>query len=186
MKSYPGTHHRRSIRLRNFDYSQAGAYFVTTCTQGHTCLFGEVTDGKMQLNEPGQIVQMVWDGLTVDFPGLALDMFVIMPNHIHGIMVIDVRAGWEPAPMQSGLPGIVHALKTHSSRRINAWRRTPGTQVWQRGYYEHVVRNEADLNRLREYIHNNPMRWELDRLHPSQGSSNLSYKGRMIHRRGNS
>ena len=77
-----------------------------------------------------------------------------------------IGAGLKPAPTQHGLPEIVRALKTYSSRRINAWRQTPGTKLRQRNYYEHIIRNDADLNRIREYIHNNPLQWELDSLHP--------------------
>ena len=98
--------------------------------------------------------------------------FSIMPNHVHGIIVLcsgDVGAGFKPAPTETkqyGLPEIVRALKTYSSRRINEIRNTPGTPVWQRNYYEHIIRNDGELNRIREYIVNNPEQWEEDENNP--------------------
>jgi len=98
----PNRHHRRSIRLKNYDYSQAGAYFVTICTHGHIHLFGEVVDGEMRLNPFGEIVQAVWFDLPQHYGHVQLDAFVVMPNHVHGIIVLTadpvVGAGLNPAP----------------------------------------------------------------------------------------
>src|SRR5574341_2258341 len=172
-------HHRRSIRLSGYDYSQAGAYFVTICTQNRQCLFGEIVDEEMGLSDAGRIVQSVWVELPQHYVGVDIDGFVVMPNHIHGIIVLiddvvgaglDVRAGLKPAPTarkRRGLPEIVRAFKTFSSRHINQWRDTPGMPVWQRNYYEHVIRGEDQLNRVRRYIEDNPMMWETDRENPA-------------------
>ncbi|QEP44718.1 transposase [Ectothiorhodospiraceae bacterium BW-2] len=177
MKYNPEIHHRRSIRLKWYDYSQAGAYFVTICTQNRECLFGEISNGEMQLNDAGKILQMTWDALPSHYPHIELDEWVVMPNHFHCIILLtgSVEAGFKLAPSvllplaptRHGLPEIIRALKTFSSRRINESRQTPGTKLWQRNYWEHIIRNEMELNHLREYIQNNPAQWELDKLHPS-------------------
>lgn len=173
MKYNPEIHHRRSIRLKGYDYSQAGAHFVTICTQSRKCLFGEITDKEMRLNEAGIILQAAWDALPDHYPFVELDAWIIMPNHVHGIIVLgdEVEAGLKPAPTtktRHELSEIVRALKSFSSRRINERHRTSGEKLWQRNYWEHIVRNESELNRSREYIRNNPAQWELDKLHPNQ------------------
>mgnify|MGYP000913469741 FL=1 len=165
MKYDPKKHHRRSIRLKGYDYSQSGACFVTICTQNRVCLFGDIVDGEMRLNDAGKIVHGVWNDLPNHYPGMELDAFVVMPNHVHGIIVI-VGAGLKLAPTKRGLPEIIRGFKTFSSRRINELRGTPGIPVWQRNYYEHIVRNDESLYRIREYIINNPMQWEQDRENP--------------------
>jgi len=179
-------HHRRSIRIKGYDYSQVGAYFVTICTHNRACLFGEVVAGEMRLNDAGRIVHGVWNDLPNHYPYVELDAFVVMPNHVHGIIII-VGAGLKPAPTittglkpaptittglkpaptaKHGLPEIVRAFKTFSSRHINELRGTPGLPVWQRNYYEHIIRNEDSLNRIRQYIFHNPARWTWDRENP--------------------
>ncbi len=174
----PQKHHRRSIRLKGYDYSQAGAYFITIVTQDRTCLFGAVVDGEMRLNEFGEIVAWTWRDLPNHVLNMELDAFVVMPNHVHGIIVITdasanpVGAGAEPAPTERAptkryaLPEIMRQFKTFSARRINEQHGTPGLPVWQRNYYEHIIRNDYELNRIREYIVNNPLQWALDRENP--------------------
>lgn len=176
----PERHHRRSIRLKEYDYAQAGGYFITLCTHDRVCLFGEVANGEMRLNGLGQIVQTAWNDLPEHYAAVQLDAFVVMPNHLHGILfILDdpsgigagvAGAGLKPAPAgnrrRHGLPEMVRAFKTFSARRINAIRRTPGTPVWQRNYYEHVIRNEESLQRIRQYVLDNPARWEYDRENP--------------------
>jgi len=178
----PQKHHRRSIRLKGYDYTRPGAYFITICTKHRAWLFGEVVDGRMVLNEMGEIVHFTWHDLPNHLPHIRLDEFVIMPNHIHGIVWIvnerpadiDVRAGSEPARTEPartssartrrhGLPEIVRQFKTFSARRINQLRQTPGVPVWQRNYYEHIIRDAGALHRIRWYIRNNPRRWDRDR-----------------------
>jgi REP element-mobilizing transposase RayT len=162
-------HHRRSIRLRGYDYSRPGSYSVTICSQGMLDLFGEIVEGEMKRNPFGEIVWSCWNDLPRHYARVELDSFVIMPNHVHGIIVIRapvvplavplvVRAGLKPAPTK--LSEIVRGFKTFSARRINATRGTPGTSVWQRNYYERIIRNDDELNKIREYINTNPLRAE--------------------------
>ena len=169
----PHKHHRRSIRLKGYDYSSAGAYFVTVCVKGGESVLGEVVDGQMVLNEYGRIVQTCWKNLVNHYEHVILDAFVIMPNHIHFIVIFvitKVGMGLSPTPTsvkRHGLPEIVRALKSFSARRINELRDATGTPFWQRNYYEHIIRNERALNAIREYIQNNPANWLEDQLHPA-------------------
>jgi len=164
----PEIHKRTSLRLQGYDYAQAGMYFVTICAYEHKCLFGEIVDGEMRLNDKGRIVLECWNDLPQHYENLVLDYFTIMPNHVHGIMALldipVVGAGLKPAPTakRHGLSEMVRALKTFSSKHINKIRSTPGMPVWQRNYYEHVIRDDDDLNRIREYIINNPPNWGED------------------------
>lgn len=164
-------HHRRSIRLPKFDYARQGAYFVTVCTCNRICLFGDLVEGEMRLNEAGCLVQEVFDGLPAHYPHVELDARIIMPNHVHGIVWL-VGTGFEPGSMKTagstrhGLSEIVRAFKTFSARRINTTHGTKGRSVWQRNYYEHIIRDEDDLNRVREYIVENPARWDEDPENP--------------------
>jgi REP element-mobilizing transposase RayT len=170
-RPYSNQTSRRSIRLKEYDYSQAGAYFVTVCTHRKTILFGNIVAGGIRLNPFGLIVKECWEGLPQHDYFLKLDVCIIMPNHIHGILMLtdhpNVGAGFKPAPAsrRHALPEIVRALKTFSARRINEIRGTPGQPVWQRNYYEHVIRNEMDLEETREYIQNNPLKWLEDEYH---------------------
>ena len=184
MNRREGTHHHRSIRIKGYDYARPGAYFITVCTRNREFMFGAVVNGKMRLNELGRIVESTWRDLPNHYPNLKLDAFTVMPNHVHGIIIItDVGAGLKPAPTNAtnqqsirrhGLPEVVRAFKTFSSRRINALRGTPGVPIWQRNYYDHVVRSEETLNRIREYITTNPLRWALDRENPNaKGEDNF-------------
>ena len=150
---------------------------MTICTHDRQCLFGEVADGGMRLNAYGQIVTECWDDLVNHYPHVELDAFVVMPNHVHGIIVLIqddqiVGAGFKPAPTphttrRHALPEIIRGFKTFSSRRINHIRNTPDVPVWQRSYYEHVIRNEEDLGRIRQYIVDNPACWPEDAENPN-------------------
>ena len=174
----PEKHDRGSIRLPRFDYSSAGAYYVTICVAGRRCIFGEIVDGVMRPNENGLIVAGQWAGLPNHYPHVSLDAFVVMPNHVHGIVCLadksqlPVGAGLKPARaspstnQRHGLPEIIRGFKTFSSRIISQLRRTPGVPVWQRNYYEHVVRGEDDLNAIRRYIVENPLKWAEDPENP--------------------
>ena len=160
--------------MSGYDYTQAGAYFVTVCAAGRESLFGQIENGHMQLNESGRIVQATWEMLPDHYSHMRLDALVVMPNHIHGIVIIvetptstsAVGARFKPAPTRHALPEIVRALKTFSARRINEQRGTPGTPVWQRNYYEHVIRSDDNLLRIRQYIADNPARWAEDPENP--------------------
>ena len=170
----PDIHHRKSIRLRGYDYSQAGMYFVTICTQDRMCLFGDITDGEIRMNEYGDIAWAAWRDLPNHYAHIELDEFIVMPNHVHWIVrIVDaVGAGLkpartepartDPAPTKHGLPEIVRAFKTYSARRINERRRMSGVSVWQRNYYEHIIRDEAAHLKIAEYIQTNPQRWQED------------------------
>ena len=171
-------HHRRSIRLKGFDYAQAGAYFVTVCTHNRACLFGDEVRGEIRLNGAGRLVQSVWGGLPDHYPYIDMDAFVIMPNHVHGIVWLKgsdnvgaTGAGLKPAPtVRHGLPEIVRAFKTFSARQINAMRSTFGISVWQRNYFEHIIRNDETLQLIRKYIADNPARWAEDVENPSMNT----------------
>jgi REP element-mobilizing transposase RayT len=179
MSYNPNLHHRRSIRLKGYDYSQAGAYFLTICTQHRKCLFGEIIDGEVHLNPAGQIISDSWEWLATQYPYVDLDAWVIMPNHLHGIVVISDQGGSRTALTEKRKPigRLVGAFKTVSTKRINEFHKTPAMKLWQRNYWEHIVRNASELNRLREYIRNNPAKWALDRLNPGRGKSSYVPEG---------
>ncbi|MDP2857789.1 MAG: hypothetical protein Q8P50_07410 [Bacillota bacterium] len=185
---------RRSIRLRGYDYSQPGAYFVTVCSEDRQCIWGDIAEGQMKRNLLGDVVLACWANLPHHFPYVELDAFVVMPNHVHGIVVITHRRGEAsgpntrtpglaapdatPLPHPDGtrpgsLGAIVQNFKSVSTRRINTMRSAPGAPVWQRNYYEHVVRNERELDRIRQYIILNPSRWAWDRQNPAAISMGL-------------
>jgi len=254
VKYDPAKHHRRSIRLKEYDYTKAGAYFLTIVTQDRVCLFGEVVDGEMRLNDVGDMVHQEWTNLPNRFPNIDLDAFIVMPNHIHGIIVITdatpiVGAGLVPAqlvPAQHDDAAITSGAITSGAttrvaptnaqhddaaitprattrvaptnaqhddaaitsgattsrattsgaitsgattrvaptvgnivgafKSITTVRYTHGVKhygwlpfrgrLWQRNYYEHIIRNEGSLHRIREYIINNQSRWEMDKENP--------------------
>jgi len=147
---------RRPLRLRGYDYSQAGAYFITACIHNRAMLFGEVIDGDVRPNEMGTIVQQTWDDLPTHYHGIGLDAFIVMPNHVHGIIILA-----DQCERRHAIPEIVRGFKTFSARRVNERAGKSGVR-WQRGYYEHVIRNEKALDRIRAYIANNPARWADD------------------------
>ena len=185
-------HHRRSIRLPDHDYTSPGAYFVTICVQDGECLLGQIIDGEMQLNEWGQVASHYWKRIPHHSDHVQLDAWIVMPNHLHGVIVIAGRGEASPAgasstgvmtsgaadsqasvaardasPLQSGsLGAIIGNYKSVSTRRINRLRGTPGTPFWQRNYWEHIIRHDQSLDRIREYIGDNPARWLEDQLHP--------------------
>jgi REP element-mobilizing transposase RayT len=202
----PEHHHRRSIRLQGYDYAQAGAYFITICTQDRACLFGEVVDGVMRLNDAGRIVQATWDDVPEHYANVALDEFVVMPNHVHGIVVIrtpitpltsvtfvtPVGAGLVPAPgattrvaptcnanhagaiirVAPSLGDVVGGFKSRATVayahgvKTNEW--PPfHLRLWQRNYYERIIRDDKSLHRIRQYIRDNPSRWAFNRDNPT-------------------
>jgi REP element-mobilizing transposase RayT len=218
MKFDPNIHHRRSIRLAGYDYTLPGAYFVTIDTWNREHLLGTVVAGVMHLSHLGNIVHQAWDDLPTHYPNVVLDACCIMPDHIHGIIVLqDMRRGGSvgqiaepdrpisgtlpppakaltrpgmdsntpssatprpsltgsppssaptpPSPARAaqkphGLPEIVRGFKTFSARRINHVRGSPGAPVWQRNYYEHILRGEDEWQSIRTYIQNNPAEWQ--------------------------
>jgi len=175
MKYNPDIHDRKSIRLQQYDYTNQGAYYVTICTWNRECILGNVIESSMQLNSFGNLVIQCWQDLPNHYQNIELDEFVIMPNHMHGVIWINGDISWaglKPGGLQTrpyiqhGLPEIMRALKTFSSRQINQLRQTPGKPVWQRTYFDRVIRNETELYKIREYIRNNPIQWELDENNP--------------------
>lgn len=166
----PALHHRRSIRLPGYDYSLAGAYFVTVCTLGRECLFGDIVDGEMRLNEAGRIVAETWPWLPTRNDHVELDAWVVMPNHVHGVIVLadGCGGGSRTAPTKNRKPlgRLIGMFKTVSSKRINALSNTPGVQLWQRNYWERIIRDDTELDHIQHYIRTNPSRWEADTLHP--------------------
>ena len=194
----PDIHHRRSIRLKHYDYTQPGGYFVTVVSQDRECILGCIEDGGMLLNNAGRMVQSIWEGIPKHYTGIDIDAFQIMPNHVHGIIIITkkyhtqkptitVGAGPRACPqhMQPGEDGqprgvaptalslsdVVHRFKSMTTKRyingvkLNNWPPFPG-KLWQRNYYDHIIRDDKDLNHIREYIRSNPHKWEFDSENP--------------------
>ena len=155
--------HRRSLRLQGYDYRQSGAYFLTICAHQRACLFGEIVRDVMHENKAGQAVREAWEWLPARFPDVELDAFAVIPNHLHGILFMGDDHG--------NLGRVVGAFKSLAVYRYNqgvaseGWPRYNG-KLWQRNYYEHVIRNEESLNQIREYIMGNPGRWLDDPEHP--------------------
>jgi len=206
MSFNPDIHKRRSLRLQDYDYRGAGAYFVTICSFQRECLFGEVVDGEVRLTPFGEIVREEWLNTAALRPHVDLDAFVVMPNHFHAVIFImhvddahDVRPATEnesfvgahrrapgtydggmgrphiggahigaPLRRQSGsLGSIVAGFKSAATKRINTLRDNPGCPVWQRNYYDRVIRTEKELANIRQYIADNPAKWDLDENNPS-------------------
>lgn len=179
MKFNPDKYHRRSIRLKDYDYSQPGGYFVTVCTKNRECMFGEIIDGAMDLNDLGEIVQKCWKDLPDHFPHIELDTFTIMPSHVHGIIMLHNNVGAQLIAPESTIQGMInHAptlgqiIRTFKATTTRFIRRDISTRFnWQRNYYEHVIRNEKSLAEIREYITNNPFRSEDDEENPDNIST---------------
>jgi len=195
----PDRHHRRSIRLPGYDYGQPGAYFVTICTYKRGLLF----DNPVLCG----LAETMWQRIPRWFSHVQLDAWVVMPNHLHGIIVVAgngrrgeasptvnpsaaglpgneiglvsdmITGGASPLPARpaGALPGslgaIIGSFKAVAARRINRLRLTPGTPVWQRNYYEHIVRDERALNAIRQYISDNPTRWACDTYNPAHSGT---------------
>ena len=176
---------RRSIRLKDYDYSQEGAYFVTICTHNKMLLFENVAMRN--------IAKQYWLEIPAHFPNVQLDEWVLMPNHMHGILIITDKCratkyctnnvynfrrgevtsptpkGAATAPLQKHTLGqIIAYFKYQTVKSINQTHKTPGNRIWQRNYYEHVIRNEADLNEIRQYILDNPVKWDMDENNPTR------------------
>jgi REP element-mobilizing transposase RayT len=182
VKYNPDKHYRQSIRLKGYDYTSPGAYFITICSHQRQCLFGAIVDDEMQMSKIGEIAKSCWRTIPDHFAKVQLGEFVVMPNHLHGIIFItDTCRGMAlpcpyptmetscPHPMMSpeerkfgkpiagSLSTIVGSFKSAATKQINILRNAPGTPVWQRNYYEHIIRHEGSLQYLRQYIHNNPL-----------------------------
>ncbi len=178
VKYDPTRHHRQSIRLKNYDYASSGAYFITLCTHQRQCLFGEIVAGEMQLNLFGEIVAEEWQRTPEIRPNFAIDCWIVMPNHFHGIVIIDqddrspsCQRTHDGMPLRNqlqrkprSLSSFVAGFKSITTKRMNTIRNATGTPVWQRNYYEHIIRDQDSAARIRQYIQNNPIVWEQDQL----------------------
>jgi len=172
----PKKHNRKTMRLKEFDYSNPGAYFVTIVTHDRACLFGAIQNNEMCLNQFGQVVYHTWSDLPKHYKQVDLGAFCIMPNHVHGIIILNDnivqagRCGWQknlayssrPTPSTVPLFEVLRAFKSFSAKHINTKRKMVGTPVWQRNYYEHIIRDEDDFQRIQFYIENNPANWNSD------------------------
>jgi REP element-mobilizing transposase RayT len=179
----PEIHHRRSIRLKGYDYTLSGAYFITIVTHERECLFGEITNSEMAANKFGLVAQQMWDKLPARFRNVELGTFIVMPNHIHGIILLDgTRRGIAESAADSddqssryalterqfgkmirgSIPAIVRAYKSSVAYRINIMRGLRNAPVWQRNYYEHIIRNADEAERIEHYIMSNPSNWATD------------------------
>ncbi len=179
---------RRTIRLKEYNYAQTGAYFVTVCVQERKCFFGNIINGQIILNGAGRMIENNWHNLSQRFANIELDEFIIMPNHLHGVIKIivgaplvgaqkkdnmvaenNVGAGTRPAPTLGDMIGVFKSITTNEYIRNvknNDWQPF-NKRLWQRNFYEHIIRDENDLNRVREYIITNPAKWEEDKYYLS-------------------
>ncbi len=176
----PDIHHRRSVRLQGWDYSSPGMYYITICTHRRACLFGDVIDGEMRLNNLGRIAHDEWIRTENVRRNVDLDLFVVMPNHVHLLFVLNeqdsVGATRRVAPTTGGptpsgpksrsVGAIIGQYKPCVTRQINTLRSTSEARVWQRSFHDHIVRTESDLNRIRRYVAENPRKWHLDSDNP--------------------
>jgi putative transposase len=191
----PEIHHRHSIRLKGYDYSSVGPYFVTVCTHNKTCLLGQIANSQMILSNAGEMINRTWNEIPQNYSGIKIDAFQIMPNHIHGIITL---VGTDPYPIHDNILGqsqgiangqpqgvaptrlsladVVHRFKTMTTKRYtdgvkqNGWPPFKG-KLWQRNYYEHIIRNETSLHKIRQYVMDNPKTWTTDQLNPQCPSS---------------
>ena len=175
---------RKAIRLRGYDYTRPGAYFVTVGCHGRQCLFGAVGPGIVRLSPAGEIVSDVWQGLGVHSSNIETDAFIVMPNHVHGILFLHM--GEDPAkhsvlpnasPLRGSAPAgtvagslsaVIQNFKAVSTRIVHARGFMVGEAIWQRGFYERVIRGEEELARIRRYIEDNPVSWPGDPDNPSR------------------
>ena len=173
-------HRRKSMRLKGFDYASAGAYFVTICTQDKKCLFGKIVDEKVNQSPIGRIAESCWQEIPQHFGHVNLDYYVVMPNHFHGILFfadhndgrgVQLNAPTEAnfyskiSPNRKTLSVVIRTFKAAVTRqcRLNGH----GHFKWQRGFYDRIVRDEDELNRIREYIITNPVKWQIDKENPT-------------------
>lgn len=196
----PDIHKRQSIRLKGYDYSQSGLYFITICCYQRECLFGNIINSQIILNNFGQLIKEEWLKSAEIRKEIEFDDFVIMPNHFHGIVIINQEInsdfmkndvdfqdnnvganGRSPlgqiqlsrpkiSMKPKSISSLIAGFKSATTKKINIIRNTPQNPVWQRNYYDHIIRNDESLARIREYVQNNPLSWENDQLHPNNPS----------------
>ena len=160
VKEYPK---RKPNRLQNYDYSQNNAYFITICTKDRINLFGEICDGNMCLNDCGKIAENEILKIPSHYNTVRIDKFVVMPNHVHMIIVINPSERINPFPTETDIPNVIGKYKAGVTRTVgNAFMRSA---IWQRSYHDHIIRGEADYQKIWQYIDTNPMKWNLDKYH---------------------
>jgi len=169
---------RKNTRLRDYDYSQNGAYYVTVCTKDRWNLLGKMVGNEMVVGKYGEFVSQTWFDLENHNAGIILDKMIIMPNHFHGIIQIvgnGSKPFYEQEPGSHGIPEIIRQLKTFSSKRINEYRRRNGLEpfptggLWQKSYHDHIIRNQDDYLRIWQYIDENPAKWAEDEYYCVEG-----------------
>jgi REP element-mobilizing transposase RayT len=171
MKYDPDIHHRQSIRLKGYDYSRAGLYFITICAQHRECLFGDIKGGEMQLNPAGHMVAHWFVELMNKFTTLRCDQFICMPNHVHFIIEITPGQTDLASPAETNLSTVLQWYKTMTTNayirgvKQDGWQPFPG-KLWQRNYWDHIIRNDQSLQKIRQYIETNPQTWAEDQLNP--------------------
>lgn len=186
------THVRhKSIRLRDYDYTTEGAYFITICSLNRAFIFGDIVDESVRLTRVGELVEETWFDLPNHHPNVSLDLHVVMPNHFHGLLLLTDKSAKEPdesgscdqarrgraatseafgKPVSGSIPTIIRSFKSAATRRANSESGHRKGGIWQRNYYEHIIRDEQTLLRAREYIQNNPIMWMLDPENPDTTS----------------
>ena len=169
---------RRVLRLPGYDYSQSGYYFVTICIHERQCFFGTVDNDAVCLSEAGTIAQTIWQSLPQRFQGIELDAYMIMPNHMHGILRLTGKQSASNGQQDGGPGGISrslrlgHVVRTFKGATTYTIHKAGVSDFgWQHKYYESIVRNEASLERIRQYILTNPARWQQDSLYIQQRPS---------------
>ncbi|HTG34847.1 MAG TPA: transposase [Thermoanaerobaculia bacterium] len=174
MRYDPDKHHRQSIRLKGYDYSLSGAYFVTLCVQHRECLFGDVIGVILQANDAGQMVERWWRELTRKFPTVSMDEFVVMPNHLHGVLILQrsqVSQGSESSPLGTVMDWFKTMTTNEYIRGVknHGWKNFP-RRLWQRDYFDRIIRDQNEIEMIREYIRRNPSQWSQDPENPMRVS----------------
>ncbi len=171
-------HHndRKTIRLREYDYSQPGEYFITICTYGKQNIFGTVNEDSVLLSPIGRIVKRCWEDIPKHFKNVELDEFIIMPNHFHGIIILHEHVGTRHAvslreqfgkPIKRSISTIVRSFKSAVTKNVNEMQLSYEVRLWQSRYYDRIIRNDKELDNVRDYIANNPINWQLDGENPA-------------------
>lgn len=167
MKYNPDIHHRKSIRLKKYDYSKNGMYFITICTEGNLCILGKIQDGIMHLNNAGEIVKNIWEEVVKNDENISSHIFVIMPNHFHAIVTVENVVGAYPCGRPIG--EIIGAFKSKTTNKyiekVRVGELPPfEKRIWQRNFHDHIIRDQKSLENIEDYIEYNPRNWKTDKF----------------------